>query len=176
MLNKTFTLVSAAILSLLLLSGATNAAIFNINPFNLGDEYNNTVNVAGNGGVTIDDTYNFTGGYDGNAIFIVDTSFAAGGVKNLVFTWLNGSGNSVIFTDGAGVEIGIANNIFFEAMVNGVVRSLKVTGEFINSGASNYTVNVSTVPLPPAVIAFGTAMLGVGFLARRKRKKKEVFS
>lgn len=32
-------------------------------------------------------------------------------------------------------------------------------------------LNVSAVPLPPAMIAFSTAMLGIGLLARRKRKK-----
>lgn len=36
----------------------------------------------------------------------------------------------------------------------------------------NIALNVSAVPLPPAVIAFITAMMGVGFLARRKRKLK----
>ena len=60
---------------------------------------------------------------------------------------------------------------FFHSLLNGQVGVLTVTGNFFSNGGG-YSLSVSTVPLPPALIAFSTAMLGVGFLARRKRKQK----
>lgn len=38
----------------------------------------------------------------------------------------------------------------------------------------NITLNVSAVPLPPAVIAFISAMMGIGFLVRRKKKLSQI--
>lgn len=34
-------------------------------------------------------------------------------------------------------------------------------------------VKVTAVPVPPAAILFGSALLGIGFLSRRRRKKKQ---
>jgi len=38
------------------------------------------------------------------------------------------------------------------------------------SNARAYTGNVSPVPLPPAALLFGTALVGLGILGRRRRK------
>ncbi len=47
---------------------------------------------------------------------------------------------------------------------------LNVIGTLISSGTSTYDVEISTVPLPPAAIAFGSALIGMGFLGRRRKK------
>ena len=168
MLKKIITLVSSAVFSLLLLSGAANA--IPVTP-NFVMNFNNDTGVG-----VITDSYTFESTGFTNLSFITSVNHpnAPGGVgiNTLVMTWTVGNIIHNI-TDALGQYNGPLT--FFHALADGESGTLNVTGTFFENGGG-YTLTVAAVPLPPAVIAFGTAMLGVGFLARRKRKKKEVFS
>lgn len=60
---------------------------------------------------------------------------------------------------------------FFLILVNNGPTSWTALGDSATrSDWEQQVLNVSAVPLPPAVIAFSIAMLGIGALARRKRK------
>lgn len=105
-------------------------------------------------------------------------------ISNLVMTWDwagDGFGNGVAhqITDpitAASTGAGLGGTVsFFHNIVQGETYRLFVTYDQIQQ-SGGFLLDVSAVPLPPAVIAFSTAMLGVGFLARRRRKQKALFS
>ncbi len=179
MLKKTFTLVSAAVLSLLLLSGATNAVPFPVDP-NFFMPFNEDVGVA-EGGDPVTAEFEFLASEFTNLQFLASVNHPVGGdpvpfgVLGLTMTWF--VDNVFVFahdiTDLSGAYNGPLT--FFHALQTGETGKIVLAGNFAAQGGG-WSLTVSAVPLPPAVIAFGTAMLGVGFLARRKRKKKEVFS
>tara|TARA_R110002096_G_scaffold416576_2_gene619459 strand:- start:305860 stop:306363 length:504 start_codon:yes stop_codon:yes gene_type:complete len=127
------------------------------------------------GAGAINDIYAFEATADTNLKFIFSVNHPQAdfnvGISNLVMTWSDGNIAHII-TNNLGVVVGVP---FFHAMLTGANETLTVTGNFLANGGG-YTLTVAAVPLPPAVIAFSTAMLGVGFLARRRRKKKEVFA
>jgi len=179
MLKKIFTLVSAAVFSLLLLSGATNAVPFPVDN-NFFMPFNEDVGV-GNGGDAITTEYEFAASEFVNLQFLASVNHPVGGdpvpfgVLGLTMTWF--VDNVLVFAHDITNASGAYNGplTFFHALQTGEVGKMVLGGNFAANGGG-YSLTVSAVPLPPAVIAFGTAMLGVGFLARRKRKKKEVFS
>ena len=179
MFNKIFVSISTTILALFcLVSGAVAATVTPpvVQALSMGDTYVYTVE--GQNSNFTDHTFTFTSDFDGAGKFWISTTNDDGeagiGVANLLLTWTTGSGNSYAYTDGTGVSDNSLSP-FFETLTNGVASVLTISGDFLNEGSS-YTLTVLATPLPPAVIAFGTAMLGVGFLARRRRKKKEVFA
>jgi hypothetical protein len=65
-------------------------------------------------------------------------------------------------------------NVFFAqvAPLNAVALSL-ATGiyyiQVVGQNVGNYTLQVTATPLPPALILFGTALAGLGWLGRRRR-------
>jgi hypothetical protein len=90
-------------------------------------------------------------------------------ITNLTLTWLNSSGTAIaggLLTIPAGSQpestlalaLGTAGDYF-----------LHVTGNVINTG-STFVVEVSTTPIPPALLLFGSALAGLGFLGRRSRR------
>ncbi len=175
MLKKIYITISAALLSLVYMVSTASAAVVVppiVTAVNVNDVFSYTV-VSASGEVPFSHTFTFNSNFTGDVKFDVDTSNPVNGVRDLLFSWTTGSGNSYLFTDNAGVE-DTTMTPFWEAMVSGQQYVLTVTGTFF--GDSNYSIGVSAVPLPPAVIAFSTAMLGVGFLARRRRKQKALFS
>ena len=52
-------------------------------------------------------------------------------------------------------------------MLDGILYGITVVGEF-GSGRSNYDITLSAVPIPPALLLFGSALVGLGYLARRR--------
>jgi hypothetical protein len=46
---------------------------------------------------------------------------------------------------------------------------LRVTGTALTGGGA-YTVAISTTPIPPALLLFGSALAGLGLLGRRSRR------
>ncbi len=123
----------------------------------------------------IDDDYTFTATGNTTLEFIFSVNHPGGpagvGVESLVATWSDGGVIHTITDAGAN----IVTTTFFHTLLDSESFTLDVAGAFLENGGG-YTLTVAAVPLPPAVIAFSTAMLGVGFLARRKRKKKEIFA
>jgi hypothetical protein len=51
---------------------------------------------------------------------------------------------------------------------DGVLYGLRVVGTFA-SGGGNYDISLTPVPIPPALLLFGSALIGLGYLARRRR-------
>lgn len=129
------------------------------------------------GSVAADGTFEHDYHFNINDAFLVkfdiDSSFPAGSIADLTYTWINAASSlaAYVYTDGAGNE-DPSQTPFFEAMTTAETWVLRVTGTFLSD--ASYSLQASVVPLPPAVIAFSTAMLGVGFLARRRRKQKAV--
>ncbi|MBL4602287.1 MAG: hypothetical protein JKY84_06060 [Emcibacteraceae bacterium] len=132
------------------------------------------------GGASVNDVYSFEAGADTNLSFGISVNHpnAVGtfSIANMVLTWTD-AGGSVMYnvTDAFGVMNSNPFPVFFHALMDGASGMLTVVGTALTNGGS-YSLTVAAVPLPPAVIAFSTAMLGVGFLARRRRKKKAVFA
>ncbi len=58
-----------------------------------------------------------------------------------------------------------------QTLTEGVSNILRVTAVSLSgTGLNILNVQISAVPLPPAALLFGSALLGIGFLARRRRK------
>jgi len=92
------------------------------------------------------------------------------GINNLIMTWSVGNIMHTI-TSAAGV-VDPLSIPFFHTLADGETATLSISGIFRFAGGG-YLLSVSAlnaVPLPPSVIAFFTAMIGIGFLARRKKR------
>lgn len=126
-----------------------------------------------NTGLFEDHTYTFTAGLEDIYLkWVLDVnvgdtdSSPDTGIKNLIFSWDNGV--TSIFTDENGKEIG-SSPLYFTILA-GTSVILTVSGDMFGLANSEYSFTMSAVPLPPAVIAFASAMFGIGFLGRRKKK------
>jgi hypothetical protein len=90
-------------------------------------------------------------------------------IANLMLTWLDTDGNavpggSVLVAPGSNPEVTLAL-----ALAGAGDYFLHVTGSVLKSG-SNFNIAVSTTPIPPALVLFGSALAGLGFLGRRSRR------
>lgn len=181
MFKKILITLSTAFISVMMLTAPSNAALFAvIDSFALtaGDVVQDSYVRFD---VTDDDPdfiheWHFTINEDLAVMFDIDSSYPAGSIANLTFEWINAASsmNSFDYTDGTGEE-DASQTPFWEVITTAETWILQVTGSFIDQNAT-YSLQASVVPLPPAVIAFSTAMLGVGFLARRRKKKKAEFA
>ncbi|MGE5510082.1 MAG: hypothetical protein ACM31O_02385 [Bacteroidota bacterium] len=93
-----------------------------------------------------------------------------GAIKNLTIAWFDSANNLIddlLVTNAAGTIINV-NAALVIALTQVGNYTIRVTGEALTQGAS-YLLNVTTTPLPPAVILFGTALAGVTWLSRRRR-------
>ena len=65
----------------------------------------------------------------------------------------------------------LTGGIYFINLVAGALNSFSVTGTAnpVFAGPVSYNIALSPVPLPPAALLFGTALVGLGLLGRRKR-------
>jgi hypothetical protein len=93
------------------------------------------------------------------------------GIANLTITWLNGVTQfaQLVVTDAAGVVINTSAKLLFALTGPNNDLHVKVTGTGLGSGGG-YILNVSTVPLPPALLLFGSGLLGLTLLGRRRRR------
>ncbi|MEZ5756645.1 MAG: hypothetical protein R3D86_00330 [Emcibacteraceae bacterium] len=173
MFKKLYIVLSALVVSTFM--AVSGAQAVSVDP-SFFASYNNDVG-AGQGGTAINDVYSFTASEDTNLSFAVSVNHPTAlnnyGISNLVLTW--DLGGVQIVTNGLGVMLSNPFPEFFHALTTGQTGTMTVTGNFLSNGGG-YTLTVAAVPLPPALIAFSTAMLGVGFLARRRRKTKAVFA
>jgi hypothetical protein len=127
------------------------------------------------GGTVINDTFNFT--VVGGQLEATTTSIAlnaggdgAFGVRDLTVQWYNSITNALlgtlIVTNGAGVVVDPLASLVL-TLVAGTYKVI-VTGQALVAGGI-YNINVATTPLPPALVLFGTALLGMTLLGRRRR-------
>ena len=167
MLKRFYIVISALVFSAFV--AVSGAQAVSVDPSFIAN-YNNDDGVG-----SITDFYTFDATADTNLKFIFSVNHPSAGlgvgITDLVMTWSDGSVEHII-TNALGVVVGVP---FFHSLLNGESATLSVVGDFLTNGGG-YTLTVAAVPLPPALIAFSTAMLGVGFLARRRRKKKATFA
>jgi hypothetical protein len=94
-------------------------------------------------------------------------------IANLTLTWLDSSGLTELatlqVTDGTGANTG--NNALALALISTGDYFLRVTGTVLNA-ESTFQIAVTATPIPPALLLFGSALAGLGFLGRRSRRNK----
>lgn len=125
------------------------------------------------GGFNDEYTFENNTGDDLLVRFRVNTTFTDGvgiGVANLTFSF----DNMDLFTD-----LTDANGVllpspysFSVLILDGVDLVLHVTGATLNADGGSYDFFVAAVPIPPALLLFGTSLLGLGFLSSRRRRRK----
>jgi hypothetical protein len=135
----------------------------------------------------IDHYYTFTGldSLQGTADVTVHVSFPGGsspGIDNLFVKWLDSTQTIVLasiqLTNGSGQTIASTLQYTF-TLVNDAV--LYLTGKSNLNAGAQYDVTLrfsgdgqNEVPLPPALILFGSALVGLTVLGRRKRQGAKV--
>ena len=96
-----------------------------------------------------------------------------GNIGSLTLVWLNAANSvispALIVTNADGSNTGASPLAFVLADV--ATYYLRVTGiaGVGSTGGGSYEVAISTTPIPPALVLFGTALAGLGFLGRRRR-------
>jgi hypothetical protein len=109
------------------------------------------------------DTWTFDVLTDSVILFTPDVQ----SIGDLVFSF-NGGGD-VVLTERDGTQ---TQNPFSAmwANLNAGLNTLTVSGKVLSAAGGDYSVDVSAVPLPPAALAFGSALFGIGALRRRNKK------
>jgi len=90
-------------------------------------------------------------------------------IENLTLSWL-ASDFSVIDSLAVPSGFGVDPTILSLALAGPGIYYLQVTGNVLQSGSS-FEVAVATTPIPPALLLFGSALAGLGFLGRRSRRR-----
>ena len=70
-------------------------------------------------------------------------------------------------------DIGSGNESFLTFIISaGLMNELKITSAATSTGIDQFKqfeISLTAVPLPPAALLFGTALVGMGILGRRRR-------
>lgn len=168
--------LAGAVVAGSLFAGSANAALVDTFTIEPGDLYVLDDLTAGGIGSTYDLAYQFDATADVGTITTAISLPALGGVRDLVLSWSNDlAGTSIIsslaVTDNDGDIINLGAELVL-TLLNGNSYFLLITSGETLVNALTVDVRVSTVPIPPALLLFGSALAGVGFLSR-KRKKQE---
>jgi hypothetical protein len=133
-------------------------------------------NLAANNSFTNDFYFTFDSNSPNHALVYGDSSFenpgsTNQGIANLTFTWYDASNNQV----GIPLLLTSPTGIFaFQSLVyyfTPGTYKLEVTGDTLLAGGS-YRLDVLTAPLPPAALLFGSGLLGLTWLRRRRGLEK----
>ncbi len=95
-----------------------------------------------------------------------------GAIANLTLVWWDPGSSSAIspaltVTDAFGALLPATTLAF--ALASATDYHLRVTGTALTDGGA-YTARITTTPIPPALLLFGSALAGLGFLGRRSRR------
>lgn len=90
--------------------------------------------------------------------------------------WFTDAANNIIspvvsITDATGDLINDPILTYAQGLLGGQTYFLNVAGTLLKDKGGFYGVEVAAVPLPPAAIAFGSALVGMGLLGRRRKNK-----
>lgn len=123
----------------------------------------------------VNDTFNFTVadplGTSTTAIALNAGGAGALGVKNLTIKWYTAGDfllGTLLVTNSAGLVLDPMASLVL-GLATGAYKVI-ATGQALANGGI-YNINVATTPLPPALILFGTALVGMTFLGRRRRRQ-----
>jgi len=105
------------------------------------------------------------------------------GIKDLTIQWFN-SANTLLgtlnVTNGSGVVTNPSDFLSLNLPASALLYHIIVSGKALGSGG-NYTLNVfvpgdqeGQLPLPPALLLFGSALIGLTALGRRKRQGAKI--
>lgn len=75
---------------------------------------------------------------------------------------------------GFGAFVEVANGNLFASIANGASATLRILFGNIVQPLTDVDVRISAVPLPAGLLLFSTALAGLGFAARRRRKNASV--
>lgn len=163
---------------------SANAAVFNIDPGDSNVLVFNNMFLTGNeekaANESFTDIYSFflvdTDGNGSESVWYgFDVTFQSPqisgvGIANLTFTIRDETNSAllreVIMTDADGIGAGSAFN-FVGVWPAPIELTLTVTGTALQNGGS-YNASIVAVPLPAPLMLFISALLGLGFLSRRR--------
>lgn len=127
-----------------------------------------------NGDFDFDYTFNLGSGVTSAQVGTASSTLTMFGFSVLDFSTLNATLSNPM---GDIISTGSALNSQFSAFINAPILaglySLNVNGTTSGFVGGVYTVGVSAVPIPAAVILFATGLVGLLGLARRKHTIKE---
>jgi len=119
---------------------------------------------------------------DGQCVPGSDDNVTSGEVLTLTFSqnvhtfdWgFNGADHGASFDPGDSLELSIDGGLFMTMMLDvpGFTNFNGLSGTTFALKWDNvdfYLANVTAVPLPPAVVLFGAALIGLGWLGRRRK-------
>jgi len=159
-------LVQAAIFAVVMASSASAGSISPNDPVAITVEPATVYwyNVLYDAPTTINDTFTFQGGADPiTATLQANIIVGAGGPQSLSLSWIENGVNQI-----AQWDLTTSAQAVAFTFLAGVEYALTITGTVTGAG---YGINVTTTPIPPAVLLFGSALAGLGFLGRRKRRQ-----
>jgi hypothetical protein len=135
-----------------------------------GEEYE------GGGFVTgpFSDVYKFSlpSGLAGLGTLAISLPGSIGKIKNLSLSW-SGGGPSIQITDGGGLLLP-TTSIAYALGVAGEYL-LTVTGDLVTAGkGAVYEITLTTTPLPPALLLFGSGLAGLTLLGRRSKRREHI--
>lgn len=94
----------------------------------------------------------------------VSTENLAGGLDGLTFSWFDG----LNLLSSVGAEADGSTALSTGLIAAGTVVTLVAEWTGYNEAVTNVDFRVSAVPLPPALLMLVSALLGLGFLSRRR--------
>jgi hypothetical protein len=94
-------------------------------------------------------------------------------IANLTLTWLDASqtaipGGVLQVTNASGNPTGAS--LLALVLANSSNYFLQITGNVLQSDAT-FEIAITATPIPPALLLFGSALAGLGFLGRRSNRK-----
>ena len=115
----------------------------------------------GSAGEPVNRNFEFTYVGDGRATFHSTILLPVGFSGTITFGQVDGPGLSLIDT------ISLGSGPTTLQFLAEVLYGIKVEGSFGPQGGV-YNIGLTAVPIPPALLLFGSALVGLGYLARRR--------